>query len=225
MCGASVRDPWQGEKVPRPRFWLQRRLTFIENLPSWTPLSGLSSGMAFQRFAALFLSPRCSFHHAMTGARTETNTGARTETRRGSGVGSLLATMPFFRSPLTSGFGGPWLSEPEVRAEDLPHALPVQAVPDGDLFERQSLHGTQPEHVVLARLWRMAADRLDPDVQTDRLHDQQSHLQGDRAVARFEARKDGGLYARQARDTLAAEPPLAASLLNDVAKLGRGIDG
>jgi hypothetical protein len=93
-----------------------------------------------------------------------------------------------------------------VRAEDLPHALPVQAVPDGDLFERQSLHGTQPEHVVLARLWRMGADWLDRDVQAERLHDQQSDLQGDRAVACFEARKDGRLYARQARDALAAEP-------------------
>lgn len=98
------------------------------------------------------------------------------------------------------------VSEPEVRAEDLPHALPVQAVPDGDLFERQALHGTQPEHVVLARLWRVGADWLDRNVQAERLDDQQSDLQGDRAVARFEARKGGGLYARQPRDALAAEP-------------------
>jgi hypothetical protein len=124
----------------------------------------------------------------------------------GRGAGSLLATTPFFGSHFASGFGGPWFSEPEVRAEDLPHALPVQAVPDGDLFERQSLHGTQPEHVVLARLWRVGADWLDSDVQADRLHDQQSHLQGDRAVGCFEARKDGRLYARQPRDALAAEP-------------------
>jgi len=93
-----------------------------------------------------------------------------------------------------------------VRAEDLPYALPVQAVPDGDLFKRQTLHGTEPEHVVLARFWRVGADWLDRNVQAERLHDQQSDLQGDRAVARFEARKDGGLYARQARDALAAEP-------------------
>jgi hypothetical protein len=93
-----------------------------------------------------------------------------------------------------------------VGAEDLPHALPVQAVPDGDLFERQSLHGAQPEDVVLARLWRVGADWLDRDVQAERLHDQQSDLQGGRAVACFEARKDGRLDARQARDALAAEP-------------------
>jgi hypothetical protein len=124
----------------------------------------------------------------------------------GQGTGSPLATTPSLGSRFTSGIGGPWFSEPEVRAEDLPHALPMQAVPDGDLFERQSLHCTQPEHVVLARLRRVGADRLDPDVQADRLHDQQSHLQGDRAVACFEARKDGRLYASQARDALAAEP-------------------
>jgi hypothetical protein len=124
----------------------------------------------------------------------------------GRARGSLLATTPLFGSRFTSGVGGPWFSEPEVRAEDLPHALPVQAVPDGDLFERQSLHGTQPEHVVLARLWRVGADWLDPDVQAERLNDQQSDLQGDRAVARFEARKGGRLYARQPRDALAAEP-------------------
>ena len=112
-----------------------------------------------------------------------------------------------------------------MRAEDLPHALPVQAVPDGDLFERQSLRGTKPEHVVLARLWRVGADWLDRDVQAERLHDQQSDLQGDRAVARFEAGKDGRLYARQARYALAAEPQLAAPFLQDAAKLGRGVDG
>ena len=81
-----------------------------------------------------------------------------------------------------------------------------QAVPDGDLFKRQTLHGTEPEHVVLARFWRVGADWLDRNVQAERLDDQQSDLQGDRAVARFEARKDGGLYVRQARDALAAEP-------------------
>jgi hypothetical protein len=48
-----------------------------------------------------------------------------------------------------------------------------------------------------------------------------SHLQGDRAVAFFEARKDGRLYARQARDALPAEPQLAAPFLQDAAKLGR----
>ncbi len=112
-----------------------------------------------------------------------------------------------------------------MRAEDLPHALPVQAVPDGDLVERQSLHGTQPEHAVLARLWRVGTDWLDRDVQADRLHNQQSDLQGDRAVACFEARKDGRLYARQARDAFPAEPQLAAPFLQDAAKLGRGVDG
>jgi hypothetical protein len=121
------------------------------------------------------------------------------EARNEAGFGcasSLLSPVPFFGSRFAPGIGGPWFSEPEVRAEDLPHALPVQAVPDGDLFERQSLHGTQPEHVVLARLWRMGAVWLDRDVQAERLHDQQSDLQGDRAVARFEARKDGRLALR-----------------------------
>jgi hypothetical protein len=84
---------------------------------------------------------------------------------------SLFSTTPFFGSRFTSGVGGPRFSETEVRAEDLPHALPVQAIPDGDLFERQPLDGTKPEHVVLARLWRMGADWLDPDIQADCLHD------------------------------------------------------
>ena len=112
-----------------------------------------------------------------------------------------------------------------MRAKDLPHALPVQAVPDGDLFERQSLHGAQSKHVVRAGTRRVRVDRLDPDVQAEGLHDQQSDLQGDRAVACFEARKDGRLYARQARDALPAELQLAAPFLQDAAKLGCGTDG
>jgi len=112
-----------------------------------------------------------------------------------------------------------------VRAEDLPHALSVQAVSPGDLFERQALHSTQPEHLVLAGARSVGVDRLDPDVQAESLHDQQRSLQRDRSLATLEIGEHGRLHASQARYALPAEPQLAAPLLQDAAKFGRRTDG
>jgi hypothetical protein len=180
-----VRDPWQRKKVPQPRFWLQQRLTFIK-LFSVDPLIGVFQRGRFPEICGAFLAATVLVSSCECGDEDGNEHGGEDGNEAGGqGTGSLLATTPFSGSRFAPGFDGPWFSEPEVRAEDLPHALPVQAVPDGDLFERQALHGTQPEHLVLARLWRIAADWLDPDVQADRLDDQQSHLQGDCAVACF----------------------------------------
>jgi hypothetical protein len=73
-------------------------------------------------------------------------------------------------------------------AKDLPHALPVQPVSDGDLSSVSP--STARNRAPQAREYDMFR-----------------------------------LYAREARDSLPAEPQLAAPFLQDAAKLGCGIDG